>query len=102
VYTRNNMSTITKDDVKYVAGLAKIAITEDEANALTAELDIILGYVKQLDDVDVTGLQPTYQVNGLVNVQREDEVQDYGTTHESLLKNAPETEEGSIKVPRVL
>ena len=102
MYTKSNMSTITKDDVKYVAGLAKIAITEDEADALTAELDAILGYVNQLDGVDVTGLSPTYQVNGLVNVQREDVAQDYGTTQETLLQNAPETQDGSIKVPRVL
>lgn len=102
MYTKNNMSTITKDTVKYVAGLAKIAVTDEEADALTVELDAILGYVKQLDDVDVTGLSPTYQVNGLVNVQREDEEKSYGTTQESLLQNAPETQDGSIKVPRVL
>ncbi|MGH7196575.1 MAG: Asp-tRNA(Asn)/Glu-tRNA(Gln) amidotransferase subunit GatC [Candidatus Saccharimonadales bacterium] len=96
------MSTITKDDVNYVAGLAKIAITDTEAEQLTKELDTILGYVKQLDSVDTTGLEPTYQVTGLVNVTRKDEIVDYGVDQAGLLQNAPDEKDGSIKVPRVL
>lgn len=96
------MNTITTDDVKYVAALAKIAITNDEAAKLTKELDAILGYVQQLDSVDTKGLQPTYQVSGLTNVTRPDKIIDYGVTRKDLLKNVPRTQDGYIKVPKVL
>lgn len=96
------MSTITADDVKYVASLAKIAITDEEAARFTKELDAILGYVRQLDSVDTTGLEPTYQVTGLKNVMRADEISDYGTTRDDLLKNAPRKRDGYIEVPKVL
>lgn len=96
------MTTISTDDVKYVAALAKIAITDDEAATFTKELDAILGYVQQLDAVDTTGLQPTYQVTGLTNVTRPDEIINYGTTHDDLLKNAARARDGYIEVPKVL
>ena len=96
------MTKITTDDVKYVARLAKIAITEDEAAKFTKELDAILGYVQQLEAVDTTGLQPTYQVTGLTNVTREDALIDYGVTRDDLLKNAPRSRDGYIEVPKVL
>jgi aspartyl-tRNA(Asn)/glutamyl-tRNA(Gln) amidotransferase subunit C len=97
------MSTITVDDVKYVASLAKIAITNEEAAKFTGELDAILGYVRQLDAVDTTGLEPTYQVTGLKNVTRPDTIVDYGNvTRDDLLKNAPRQKDGYIEVPKVL
>lgn len=96
------MTKITTDDVKYVARLSKIAITEDEAAKFTKELDAILGYVQQLDAVDTTGLQPTYQVTGLTNVTHEDVLIDYGVAQEDLLKNAPRSRDGYIEVPKVL
>jgi aspartyl-tRNA(Asn)/glutamyl-tRNA(Gln) amidotransferase subunit C len=96
------MTTITTDDVKYVAMLAKVAITDAEAEKFTKELDAILGYVRQLDAIDVTGLEPTYQVTGLKNIMRSDEIIDYGTTREDRLKNAPRQREGYIEVPKVL
>jgi aspartyl-tRNA(Asn)/glutamyl-tRNA(Gln) amidotransferase subunit C len=96
------MTKITTDDVKYVARLSKIAITEDEAAKFTKELDAILGYVQQLDAVDTTGLQPTYQVTGLTNVTREDALIDYGVARDDLLKNAPRSRDGYIEVPKVL
>lgn len=97
------MSTITVDDVKYVASLAKIAITDEEAAKFTGELDAILGYVRQLDAVDTTGLEPTYQVTGLKNVTRPDTIIDYGNvTRDDLLKNAPRQKDGYVEVPKVL
>jgi aspartyl-tRNA(Asn)/glutamyl-tRNA(Gln) amidotransferase subunit C len=96
------MSTITRDDVKYVAALAKIAITDEEAARFTKELDAILGYVRQLDAVDTTGLEPTYQVTGLKNITRPDEFIDYGASREDLLANAPRQHDGYIEVPKVL
>lgn len=96
------MTKISTDDVKYVAALAKIAITDEEATQFTKELGAILGYVEQLDAVDTAGLQPTYQVTGLTNVTRADKIIDYGTSQKDLLKNVPRTRDGYIEVPKVL
>lgn len=96
------MSAITVDDVNYIASLAKVAITPEEAEKFTKELDAILGYVRQLESVDTTGLEPTYQVTGLKNITRKDKVIDYGVDQAGLLKNTPDKQDGSIKVPKVL
>ena len=102
VIITHSMSTITLDDVKYVASLAKIAITDEQAAKLQQELDTILGYVKQLDSLDTKGIEPTYQVTGLTNIMREDEIIDYRVSREDLLKNAPHQHNNQIKVPKVL
>lgn len=96
------MSTISIEDVRRVAALAKIAITDAEAQKLAKELDAILGYVRQLDAVDTAGLEPTYQVTGLDNITRKDKVVDYVTNRDDLLKNARKVRDGSIEVPKVL
>jgi aspartyl-tRNA(Asn)/glutamyl-tRNA(Gln) amidotransferase subunit C len=96
------MSSITIDDVKRLAQLSALYVSDEEAEALRRQLGDILGYVKQLDEVDTTGLEPTYQVTDLENVTREDEIIDYGVSRDDLLKNAPATENGQIKVRKVL
>lgn len=96
------MTTITIDDVKRLATMSALAITDTQIEALRRQLEDILGYVAQLDEVDTTGIEPTYQVGGLENVLRADEVKDYHVSRDELLKNAPDTENGSIKVKRVL
>lgn len=96
------MSKITSDDVRRAAALAKIAITDEEAKKYTKELDAILEFVRQLDAVDVTGLKPTYQVTGLANVLRKDEIVNYGVGHDGLMQNVPRKKNGSIEVPKVL
>lgn len=95
-------TTISINDVRYIATLSKIAVSDDEANKLSSELDRILGYVRQLDELDTTGIEPTYQVTGLVNVDRVDEIIDYGISQQALLQNAPHTQDNQIKVPKVL
>lgn len=96
------MSSITVDEVRRIAALAKIAVTSEEAEKLAKELGDILEYVRQLESVDTTGLEPTYQVTGLTNITRQDELINYGTTREDLLKNAPRKQGGQIEVPKVL
>ncbi|MFZ1812527.1 MAG: Asp-tRNA(Asn)/Glu-tRNA(Gln) amidotransferase subunit GatC [Candidatus Saccharimonadales bacterium] len=96
------MTAITIDDVKRLATLSALVITDQQAEALRKQLDDILGYVAQLDDVDTTGVEPTYQVGGLENVMRDDTIKDYHVSRDDLLKNAPALEDGSIKVKRVL
>lgn len=96
------MSSISIDDVKKLATLSALTITDDEAKSLLGQLNEILGFVEQLNDVETTDLEPTYQVTGLENVMRDDEVIDYGLSRDELLKNAPSHQDGQIKVKRVL
>ena len=96
------MTTISLADVQKLAQLSALTITDSQAKAMSDELTDILGYVEQLDAVDTEGVEPTYQVNGRENITRKDEIIDYGISQTELLKNAPDQQNGSIKVPRVL
>ncbi|MFZ1458390.1 MAG: Asp-tRNA(Asn)/Glu-tRNA(Gln) amidotransferase subunit GatC [Candidatus Saccharimonadales bacterium] len=96
------MSSISLNDVKRLAQLSALAVSDDEAESLRQQLEEILGYVTLLDEVDTTGILPTYQVTDRENITRPDEIKDYHVTRDELLKNAPETENGHIKVKRVL
>jgi aspartyl-tRNA(Asn)/glutamyl-tRNA(Gln) amidotransferase subunit C len=96
------MAKLSREDVLKLARLARLHLSEDEVNQFLDEISAILQYVEQLQGVDLDDLAPTYQVTGLKNVMRPDEVVDYGTSPEELLKNVPATEDGHIKVRRVL
>jgi len=96
------MTELTRDDVLKLARLARLDLADEEVEAFRKELSAILGYVAQLDDADATGLEPTTQVTGLKNVMREDEVVDYGVSREELLRLAPRTQDGHIKVNRMI
>ena len=96
------MAKLSRDDVLKLAALSKLRLTDEEVERLRGELSEILDYVEQLDKVDTSGLEPTYQVTGLKNVMRPDEVKDYGYKTEDLLKNAPAVQDNQFKVKRVL
>ncbi|HUP26287.1 MAG TPA: Asp-tRNA(Asn)/Glu-tRNA(Gln) amidotransferase subunit GatC [Candidatus Limnocylindrales bacterium] len=96
------MAKLSRDDVLKLARLARLDLTDEEVEQFAAEISSILGYVEQLQSVDVTGVEPTYQVSGLANVMRPDVEIDYGVSPADLLKNAPATERGHIKVKRML
>lgn len=96
------MSKLSRDDVLRLAALSKLRLDDEEIEKLKDELSEILNYVEILNQVDVTGLQPTYQVTGLKNIMRSDEPKNYGYDASELLKNAPAVENGQFKVKRVL
>lgn len=96
------MAKLTRDDVLKLAQLARLDLTEDEINEYAGELSAILQYVEQLSAVDVSGLNPTNQVNGLTNVTRLDEVKDYGYATEKLLENVPAVQDNQLKVKRMI
>lgn len=95
------MSKIGITEVQRVAKLARIGLSEEEAAKMSVELGQIVGFVEQLQAVDVEGVAPTDQVTGLVDVWREDTVTP-SMTREELLANAPEQKDGYIVVKRVL
>jgi aspartyl-tRNA(Asn)/glutamyl-tRNA(Gln) amidotransferase subunit C len=96
------MTQISRDDVVYLAGLSNLQLAEDELNRLTADIINILGYVEQLNELDTSNIEPTYQVTGLESIWREDEVMSKNVSREELLALAPESVDNQIKVPKVL
>ncbi len=96
------MSKLTRDDVLKLASLSRLKLSDDEVSKFQGELSEILNYVEMLDNVDTSGLEPTYQVTGLSNVTRLDVVKQYQATREDLLKNAPATQDSQFKVKKVL
>ncbi|MFC7067385.1 Asp-tRNA(Asn)/Glu-tRNA(Gln) amidotransferase subunit GatC [Brucella rhizosphaerae] len=87
--------------VKRVAHLARIAVSEDEAERMTGELNAILGFVEQLNEVDVDGVEPMTSVTPIKMRLREDAVTD-GNIANAIVANAPVTEENFFVVPKVV
>jgi aspartyl-tRNA(Asn)/glutamyl-tRNA(Gln) amidotransferase subunit C len=96
------MGNLTREDVLKLSRLARLQLSDQELDELAAELSEILGYVEQLQDIDVEGLIPTNQVTGLTNVDRPDKVTGYGYEPLDLLKNVPHTQDDLIKVERMI
>jgi aspartyl-tRNA(Asn)/glutamyl-tRNA(Gln) amidotransferase subunit C len=96
------MTTISTDDVHHLAQLSSLQLDTNQVESLRLDLENIVGYIEQLSELDTTGVEPTYQVTDLQNVWREDEVDDYGVSRESLLAMAPAADKNQIKVPKVL
>ncbi|GHI00601.1 Asp-tRNA(Asn)/Glu-tRNA(Gln) amidotransferase subunit GatC [Neobacillus kokaensis] len=95
------MSRISTEQVKHVANLARLAITEEEAEKFTKQLDSIIAFAEQLNELDTENVQPTYHVLDMKNVLRED-IPKPGLPQEEVLKNAPEHKNGQFKVPSIL
>ena len=87
--------------VKRVARLARIAVDDDDAERMTGELNAILGFVEQLDEVDVSGVEPMTSVIPMDMKKREDLVTDGGKA-DDIVANAPATEEKFFLVPKVV
>ena len=87
-------------DIKYVANLARIALTPEEEARLGSQLGDILGYVKKLEELDVSDVEPMAHAVPLDNVLRADEVQP-SITNEEALANAPKKANGLFVVPKI-
>lgn len=96
------MTQISSDDVRHLAQLSSLQLSEDEVSSLRGDLSNILGYIEQLGELDTTNVAPTYQVTGLQNIWRDDEVAEDGTNREELLRLAPDSHDNQIKVPKVI
>ena len=88
-------------DIKYVANLARIALTPEEVARLGSQLGDILGYVKKLEELDVSDVEPMSHAVPLDNVLRADEVQP-SITNEEALANAPKKANGLFVVPKIV
>jgi aspartyl-tRNA(Asn)/glutamyl-tRNA(Gln) amidotransferase subunit C len=88
-------------DVKYVAHLARLALTPEEEAKMGEQLGDILGYIEKLKEVDVSGVEPTAHAFPMVNVTRQDQVTP-SMTHEDALRNAPSEANGLFIVPKIV
>jgi aspartyl-tRNA(Asn)/glutamyl-tRNA(Gln) amidotransferase subunit C len=88
-------------DVAYVARLARINLTNDEAKIFQEQLDNVLKYVEKLRQVDVTGVDATLHALPIANIFREDVPRDWFTA-EQALSNAPRQANGLFIVPKVV
>lgn len=95
------VADITKDQVKHVAHLARLEITEEEAEQFTEHLSAIITYAEKLNELDTEGIEPTTHVLDLKNVFRKDEAK-HTITQEDAMKNAPDSEDGQFRVPSIL
>lgn len=95
------MADISKEQVKHVAHLARLAVTEEEVEQLTEELGAIIRYAEQLNELDTENVEPTTHVLDIKNVMRKDESREW-ITQEEALKNAPDHKDGQFRVPSIL
>jgi aspartyl-tRNA(Asn)/glutamyl-tRNA(Gln) amidotransferase subunit C len=94
---------ITKEEVKHIAKLARLGLTEKEIAKFQRELSKILDYIEKLKEVDISGIEPTsHSVTEVENVMREDdESSKFRVKSSKLLELAPETKEGYLKVKSI-
>ena len=88
-------------DIKYVANLARIALTPEEEARLGSQLGDILGYVKKLEELDVSDVEPMAHAVPLDNVLRADEVQP-SISNDEASANAPKAANGLFVVPKIV
>lgn len=95
-------TSVTRDDVLHLAQLSSLQLSDDEISALQQDITSILGYIAQLEELDTSGIEPTYQVTDLENVWRDDVEVKAEADREALLRLAPAAKDDQIKVPKVL
>jgi aspartyl-tRNA(Asn)/glutamyl-tRNA(Gln) amidotransferase subunit C len=93
---------LSKDQVQKIANLARIEITEAEAEKYSKELSDILGFVEKLDEADTDGIEPIAHITGAKNVVRDDKVVEYDDdTKNNIINNFPEKKDRFDKVKAV-
>ena len=92
---------ITRKEVEYVAHLARLRLSEEEAEKFTSQLDQILSYFEKLQELDTSQVEPTSHPIPIVNAFREDEMKP-SLDIEDVLANAPEKEGNFFKVPKII
>ena len=95
------MSEISRDEVAYIAGLSRLLLSPEEEERMTRDLGKILGFVKKLQEVDTTGIQPTAHASPIATPLRADEVADVMDSGLAL-SNAPAREGTAFSVPKVI
>jgi aspartyl-tRNA(Asn)/glutamyl-tRNA(Gln) amidotransferase subunit C len=93
--------SVSRDDVRSIAALARLAFTDEEEQELTEDLNQILGHVEDLESVDTSGVEPMTHVLDLSNRTRDD-VAESRISRDEALSNAPDTDGEHFRVPKVI
>lgn len=93
--------SVTKDDVRKIARLSRIAVPEETMDELAQDLSGIMGWIEQLNEVDIEGVEPMTSVVAAKLPMRDDVVTD-GNIQDQVLANAPKSEEGFFVVPKAV
>ncbi len=96
------MTKLSLADIIHISKLARIELSEQEQKQMVQEIGSILAFVDNLQKIDVGSVNPTSQVTGLTDVWRDDEVVDCTISRDELLSQTPATQDGYIKVKKVL
>ncbi len=92
---------ISRAEVEHVSRLARLALNDQELDAIRQDMDDMLGYVDQLNQLDTTGITPTAHAVPMENAFREDVVKP-GFSRDQALANAPDPDPSGFRVPRVI
>ena len=92
---------VTRETIQHVADLARLNLTETEKERLTSDMEKIISYVDKLNELDTSGILPMEHVIPIRNVLREDKAEK-SYDREKILANAPLSEDGCFKVPKVV
>ena len=95
------MAKLTKQEVEYIANLARLNLTEEEKKQYGEQLSSILDYVEKMNEVDTKDIEPTSQITGLKNVMRKDTISESGI-NEELIGCTPAKLGSQIEVPKIL
>jgi aspartyl-tRNA(Asn)/glutamyl-tRNA(Gln) amidotransferase subunit C len=92
---------LSESEVRHVAMLARLALTDEQVATLRVELNSILGHIDAIQQLDLEGVEPMTHAVPMVNETRADEPRQ-GLSREMALKNAPDSEGGAFRIPRIV
>lgn len=92
---------LTQGQVEHVAKLSYLELAPEELEHYTKDLTSIIRYIEKLNEIDTTNVQPTYQVNAVTNVMRDDEARE-SLAPSLLLQMAPQHDDHAIQVPKII
>lgn len=94
--------SVSKEDVLYVAHLARLELRDEEAEHLKEDMNKILGYMDTLNELDTSDVEPLEHVIEITSTSFRKDVAEEPITHEEALKNAPDADSDYFRVPRVI
>lgn len=94
--------SVTKEDVYYVANLARLQLSDDEAESLQKDMNKILGYMETLNELDTSKVEPLEHVTEITATSFRKDIAREPLSHEDALKNAPDADSDYFRVPKVI
>ena len=93
---------IKREDILHLADLSNFSMSDAEIENIGSDLESIINYISELNELDTEGVKPTYQVFEMENIWRDDEIKEQEADREALLALTKESAQDQIKVPKVL